>query len=91
MDNDGGLSSRKLWMSYAAMVAIGLGFLAAGKYTELHVVYGEYVAGILAATTIYAGSNTLVKHLMTRHLMKTKKKAPAAPAAEQSPEEPKKD
>lgn len=59
--SDGGWKSRKMWMAYVAMVLILGGYLVSGYWTTLHVVYPEYVMGILAATSIFTAGNAGVK------------------------------
>lgn len=83
-------------MAYVAILLITLGFLATGKWPSLAVAYGEFIIGLLSATTIFTGANTAVKWMA--HSASTKRqsgqvieemKTELAPV-EQAPEQPKK-
>lgn len=59
--SDNGFKSRKMIMAYISIGLITLGFLAIGKWPALAVAYGEFIMGLLAATTIFTGANTAIK------------------------------
>lgn len=80
--HDGGFKSRKLWMAVFAIVMIATGYIAAGLWSALSVVYGEFVAGVLAGASIYSGSNVLAKHLIMRGAKKKVKKEAKSEAPE---------
>lgn len=84
---DGGIRSRKMVMAYVTVLLITGGFLATGVWPALHVAYGEFVMGVLAAASIYAGGNTAVKWMSARAA--TSPAAAPPPAAKPPPGGPK--
>lgn len=65
--DDGGWSSRKMLMAYAAMALILAGFCAAGYWASLGTVYAEYVMGILGAASIYTGGSAATRWMHLKH------------------------
>ena len=65
-------------MSYVTVLLITAGFAATGIWPALHVAYGEFIMGILAAASIYAGGNTAVKWMPTRAAASTPAPPPGA-------------
>src|SRR4051812_33853027 len=77
---DGGYKSRKMWMAYAVMGLVTVGFFATGKWPALGVTFAEYCMAVLGATTIYVGGNSMTKWLTARNM----KAGAVAPPAEES-------
>lgn len=72
--SDSGYKSRKMVMAYVVIFLMSLGFLAAGKWTSLSVVYGEFIMGLLAATSIFTGANAAIKWMAHKAHIKDKDK-----------------
>jgi hypothetical protein len=70
---DGGFKSRKMIISYVSILMIFLGFVLTAKYQALTVSFGEYCMGILAAASIYAGSNAATKWIFAKSQSSKKK------------------
>lgn len=77
--NDNGYKSRKMVMSYVVLGLILVGFLVVGQWSALTTIYSEYVMGVLAASSIYAGTNTLTKWVNLKNAPKAKKAAVTPP------------
>ena len=66
MIKDNGWKSRKLAVSCAAMLFIALGWILTAKWGSLSITYPEFIAGILGAASIFAGSNVMAKHVLLK-------------------------
>jgi hypothetical protein len=62
-----GFKSRKLLLVYLVLFLLSLGYLAAGKWDSLAVVYPVFCMSVLSAAGLYHGSNLGVKWLTTRN------------------------
>lgn len=59
-------SSRKWKLTLLVICLITLGFFAREELTSLEAVYGQFVAGILGALTLYLGGNVGNKYVVSR-------------------------
>jgi hypothetical protein len=85
---DGGTSSRKMWMAYAALVLITGGYVITAWKPELKDLYTNYTVAVLGAASIYSGTNAAVKYLHLKHGPKpklVKKSVPVKMELEQVP------
>ena len=60
-DADGGIRSRKMWMSVGCATTIFFGSLLAAYFPAFNANYEVFVGGQLGALAIYSGSNVGAK------------------------------
>lgn len=82
--SDGGLKSRKLWMSVLALVLITAMVCVGCHYGAVTGMFPEYVGGVLGVLTIFTGGNVVARNATTKHL--ADKLGPVFEPAQKSPE-----
>lgn len=85
---DGGYGSRKLIYAAVTSVLIFSGGLIAGKWDQFGPFYGDMIAGLLGALSIYCGVNVSTKWVASKHAIAM---AAAGPADDADKEVPAKD
>jgi hypothetical protein len=78
---DRGYKSRKMVMAYVVMALGTLGYLAAGHWHGLAVVYPEYCMFLIGASGVYVGGNAAAKLIAARN---PRKYAPESSSGETS-------
>lgn len=63
---DNGYKSRKMVLTYFILVLMAGGYALVAFYPALREVYAEYCTALIAASTIYAGSNLTNKWVAGR-------------------------
>ncbi len=84
---DGGYSSRKMIMSYAAMGLISGGSLVCAHWPAFGANYPTLVGGILGALTVYCGVNVANSFVASKHLQGIGE-TPAIPEVPETPPTP---
>lgn len=64
--NDGGYSSRKMWMSIGTSFLMSLCWLATGKWPILGPTYDTLLGGLLTALGLFISGNVVSKHLISK-------------------------
>ena len=79
---DGGLTSRKLWLAVFGMLLLtGVAALTL-KYAMLEAIYSSLATGILGLYALYSGANGAIKYFYSKNPV------PPAPEAPKPPEPP---
>lgn len=66
---DSGYASRKLVYAAGTSVFIFAGSVLAARWAAFSPYYGNMVAGLLGALSIYSGVNTATKWVASRHMV----------------------
>lgn len=84
MDNqfdttDGGMSSRKLWLTILVAFMIFAGNLLSARWAAVATSYTTMVGGLIAALSVYAGANVSNRWLTSKHVLGMSNTLPVEP------------
>lgn len=65
---DGGLKSRKLWLSVFCLVLLTVMVCVGCHFAAVAGMFPEYVGGVLGILTIFTGGNVVARNATAKHL-----------------------